>query len=303
MTVRRPSGPIRLVAGVAGGLAVAAGLVACNSSTTTGAGAAASSSASSVGSSSASRAARGARPAASGTIAALAAHDMEVQSPQSGQVTVTFGGRTSFTQTAPTTRSAVVVGACVMATTSTSSTSGSAVPSPSPSPSPSRVTSFVATTVAISTPVNGTCSAAGLGGGGFGPGRSRAPSGGGTPPSGVPSGARPSGGAGRAGVGGFGDRAAGKVSAVDGATVTIAGTQRSAAVSYTVTLAANTVYTRTGPATSAALAVGRCVVAFGTISSSGAVAATRIAVSRPTSTGCGTGFGRGRPGASGGVGG
>jgi hypothetical protein len=199
MTTRIPIGAIRLFAGATVALAAAGTLVACSKTSGSGAAAAANtpapaSSGSSSPSPSGSRAARGIRPAAQGTIAAVAATSMEVQNPQSGQVTVTFGSKTAFTETKTTTKASVVAGTCVAAMAARSASSGSAAPStPAPSASPPpRVTSFTAATVVIAQPVNGTCS------GGFG-----GPNGSGAPgPGGPPSGAFPSGaptGASRAG--------------------------------------------------------------------------------------------------------
>ena len=295
MTTRIPIGAIRLLAGATAALAVAGTLVACSKTTGSGAAAAANTPApasrgSSSPSPSGSRAARGPRPAAQGTIAALAAASMEVQSPQSGQVTVTFGPKTAFTATSATTKFAVVVGTCVAAMAARSPSSGSAAPSsPAPSASPPpRVTSFTAATVTITQPVNGTCNA-GFGG----PNGSGAPGPGGPPSGAFPSGT-PSGGFGR---GGFGDfaRATGKVSAIAASTMTVVGNTRTGSITYTVTVDPSTMYTTTGRGTAASLAVGKCVIAFGSTNSAGAVAATRIAVSPASSSGCTTaGFGRGR---------
>lgn len=296
MTTRIPISAIRLFAGATAALAVAGTLVACSSSKTSGSGAAATSqpapasSGSSSSSSSGARPARGVRPAAQGTIAALAATSMEVQSPQSGQVTVTFGPKTAFTKTTAAAKASVVVGTCVAAMAARSQSSGSAAPStPAPSASPpARVTSFTAATVVITRPANGTCN------GGFGGLNGSAA------PSGAPSGAfprgAPSGGFGRGGFGGFAARATGKVTAVTASTMTVVGSTRSGAITYTVSVDPSTMYTATGSGTSASLAVGKCVIAFGSTDSTGAVAATRIAVSPASSSGCTVGFGRGRPG-------
>ncbi|HVD88872.1 MAG TPA: DUF5666 domain-containing protein [Jatrophihabitantaceae bacterium] len=296
MTTRIPISAIRLFAGATAALAVAGTLVACSSSKTSGSGAAATSqpapasSGSSSSSSSGARPARGVRPAAQGTIAALAATSMEVQSPQSGQVTVTFGPKTAFTQTSAAAKASVVVGTCVAAVAARSQSSGSAAPStPAPSASPpARVTSFTAATVVITQRANGTCN------GGFGGlNGSAAPSG--APSGAFPSGA-PSGGFGRGGFGGFAARATGKVTAVTASTMTVVGSTRSGPITYTVSVDPSTMYTATGSGTSASLAVGQCVIAFGPTDSTGAVAATRIAVSPASSSGCTVGFGRGRPG-------
>jgi hypothetical protein len=298
MTTRIPISAIRLFAGATAALAVAGTLVACSSSKTSGSGAAATSqpapasSGSSSSSWSGARPARGVRPAAQGTIAALAVTSMEVQSPQSGQVTVTFGPKTAFTQTTAAAKASVVVGTCVAAMAARSQSSGSAAPStPAPSASPpARATSFTAATVVITRPANGTCN------GGFGGlNGSAAPSG--APSGAFPSGA-PSGGFGRGGFGGFAARATGKVTAVTTSTMTVVGSTRSGPITYTVSVDPSTMYTATGSGTSASLAVGKCVIAFGSTDSTGAVAATRIAVSPASSSGCTVGFGRGRPGAA-----
>ena len=206
MTTRIPIGAIRLLAGATAALAVAGTLVACSSSKTSGSGAAASgaqpapaSSGSSSSSSSGARAARGLRPAAQGTIAALAATSMEVQSPQSGQVTVAFGPKTAFTATTAAAKS-------VRGRRNMRRRHGCTQPShpdqrrraprprqrarhPGSRASPPRPSS-------ITQPVNGTCNAGfgGLNGSG-------APGPGGPPSGAFPSGT-PSGGFGR---GGFGD--------------------------------------------------------------------------------------------------
>lgn len=296
MTTRIPISAIRLFAGATVALAVAGTLVACSSSKTSGSGAAATSqpapasSGSSSSSSSGARPARGVRPAAQGTIAALAATSMEVQSPQSGQVTVAFGPKTAFTQTTAAAKASVVVGTCVAAMAARSQSSGSAAPStPEPSASrPARVTSFTAATVVITRPAYGMCN------GGFGGlNGSAAPSG--APSGAFPSGA-PSGGFGRGGFGGFAARATGKVTAVTASTMSVVGSTRSGTITYTVSVNPSTMYTATGSGTSASLGVGKCVIAFGSTDSTGAVAATRIAVSPASSSGCTVGFGRGRPG-------
>lgn len=299
MTTRIPSSAIRLFAGATAALAVAGTLVACSSAKTSGSGAAATSqpapasSGSTSSSSSGARPARGVRPAAQGAVAALAATSMEVQSPQSGQVTVTFGPKTAFTQTTAAAKASVVVGTCVAAMAARSQSSGSAAPStPAPSASrPAPVTSFTAATVAITRPASGTCN------GGFGGlSGSAAPSG--APSGAFPSGA-PSGGFGRGGFGGSGGfavRATGKVTAVTASTMTVVGSTRSGPITYTVSVDPSTMYTAIGSGTSASLAVGKCIIAFGSTDSTGAVAATRIAVSPASSSGCTVGFGRGRPG-------
>lgn len=224
-------------------------------------------------------------PAAYGLAAAITGDTIEVQDPATGQVSVIFSAKTLFTQSQKAVLSAIRIGDCVTAVGATATTSASASPS-----APS--TSFTATTLTVSPSANGTCTAGpGGGGGGFGGfGGGRAS--GSVRPSGAPSG----------GTAGnrvrIGDFATGTVTAVSGSTVTIRTIARGSqqASTDTVTTTSTTTVTRTARVTSAALKVGECVSANGTTSSSGAVTATRIALSTAGPNGCTVGFGR-RPGA------
>ncbi|MGI8664768.1 MAG: hypothetical protein ACR2N4_01845 [Jatrophihabitans sp.] len=242
---------------------------------------------------------RGAAPAAFGLAAAISGNSVEVQDPTTGQVTVTFGTSTAFSQTRTVTAAAVSVGACVTAISQRTGTSASPAPSAGGGGA-ARPTSFTAASVQISPAVNGSCPVAGFGGGRTGgtrPSGSGLPSGSGQPST-APTGTRPSGAAGGFG-GGFGGVADGKVSQLSGTTmqVQVAGRNGQAATTDTVTLTSSTTYTETGTATSAALKVGECVTATGKADSTGAVAATRIALSTAGPNGCSSGFGR-RPQAS-----
>ncbi|MDT4937586.1 MAG: hypothetical protein QOG80_1257, partial [Pseudonocardiales bacterium] len=129
------------------------------------------------------------RPGAAGQIAAITGTTMQVQSQQAGQVGVSWTASTTFSHPVTTTLSAIKAGDCVVATAPTGSSS----------------TSFTATALSVTTPVNGQC-----GGGAGGPGGQR------------PTGQRPSG----APSGGFGQRtgafATGTVSSVSGSTLVIA---------------------------------------------------------------------------------
>jgi hypothetical protein len=238
----------------------------------------------------------GGAPGASGLIAAIDGNTLQVQSQQLGQVAVTVSAATTYTQTVATTLSAVKAGVCVTAVApqSSSSATPSAAPSSAPSGSQTRPTSITAGTVSISTPTNGTC--------GFG-GRQRTGGGSGFPtnrPSGFPTG-RPSGGFG--GNRGFGQVLSGLVTAVSGSTISVKenqftpGSSTTATVDGTVTVTSSTKYTTVAPATKAALKVGKCATAIGAADSTGAVKATRVAISTPSSTGCTSGFGFGRGGA------
>lgn len=87
------------------------------------------------------KAARG--PAASGTIAQLAASSMQVQNASSGEVTVNFSGSTTFTDRVSATLADVSTGSCVVVT-------GTGTP-------------VAAKSVEISVAGNGTCAAGGGG--------------------------------------------------------------------------------------------------------------------------------------------
>ena len=247
---------------------------------------------------------------ATGSVAALSASSMEVQSESSGQTTVNWTGTTSFSKTVTESVGSVAVGDCVTATGTASKKSK---------------TTVAARSLTVTMPGStGTCTggAARFGGGGNG-----------TPPSGF---------AGRAGGGGFAfgggeaggtrpsfpsgagpnnfrrtlanlDIASGKVTAVTGSTLTVSGISlsggtfgrfnRSSATSKTkkptppktqtlkVTTSGSTTVNATQSAAATDLAVGDCVSAFGPAATNGSVTATTV---RITSTGGGTctgGFG------------
>ena len=272
---------VRLVPPVRGALVLAAGLLLAGAGLAGCAGGKSAGPAAAAQTSAAGPRSQGlAGPAAFGVLAEIDGHVLQVQNPTSGQVSVSYSTGTTFSQTKQVTVAALKVGDCVTAVGQR--TSGS----PSSSGGASRPTSFPAASVEISAPVNGSCGFAGRGGrpGGFPSGR----------PSGFPSG-RPSGG-----FGGFGDFATGTVSTLDAGSMTVRTPARGqqASSTVTVTLTGSTSYTETVSATAAALRVGECVSATGQTGSTGAVAASRIALSPAGPTGCSTGgFGR-RPGAN-----
>jgi hypothetical protein len=209
-------------------------------------------------------------PGVVGTAAAVSGSSMEVQNPTNGQVTVTFTTATAISDMVAATATDVTVGNCV-AVVGQPSTSGSAT---------GPVT---ATTVTISTPVNGNCGAtAGFGatGGGLGSFSPRPRS---------SSSPRPSG-PGRS----FG-RANGKVSSLSASGFVVQARTRTAGAdtSITVTTTAATKYLKVVTARKSALKVGECITAVGTANSTGAVAARTIRISQPGGSGCVTGFGRG----------
>ena len=227
-------------------------------------------------------------PAASGLLAEIDGHVLQVQNQSTGQVSVSYSTGTTFSQTEQVTAAALRLGDCV---TAVGQRNQSASPAPSSSAA-DRPTNFPAASVQISAPVNGSCGFDGTAGRGVRPtGR----------PSGFPSGRPSNFPSGRPGGGfGFGDFATGTVSALGTGSMTVhtAARGQQAGGTVTVLLTAGTSYTETLPATAAALRVGECVSATGKADSTGAVAATRIAVSPAGPAGCGIGgFGR-RPGAT-----
>jgi hypothetical protein len=249
---------------------------------------------------------------ASGSVASVSGSTMEVQST-SDQTSVSWTAATTFSETATETISDVAVGDCLTVTGT---------------PAKKSKTTIAARSVAISKPsTSGACTAgsrAGAGFGGAGGGQGRFGAGGtgsgssGTPPRGSFPG-RGSGGGGAGGRPSFAGGAnfavaTGKVTAVKGSTLSVSGTllnqlfNRAAkkptskttkkpgalkTQNLKVTTGKSTTLSETVSATSAAVAVGECVSAFGKPSSTGAVAATTV---RITSTGgktCSSGFGGG----------
>jgi hypothetical protein len=217
-------------------------------------------------------------PGAFGTAAAVSATSLEVQSRQSGQVTVKFTSATKFTNTIKASLADVKVGDCVTVTAA----SGGA-----------QATKLTARTVGISAATSSGCTVAGGFGGGAG-GGFRGGASGAPRPSRQP---RPSGA--QRPTGNFG-RAFGSVSAVSQTGFTVKGVARGStpAVTTAVTVDTSTTYTETAGSTSHVLAVGDCVAALGASDDTGAVTAKSISVSKPGSSGCTT-FG----GAGGGAGG
>jgi hypothetical protein len=240
-------------------------------------------------------------PGASGKVAAISGKTLQVQSQQTGQVAVTYTAKTKFTESVKTTAATVRVGSCV-------SVRSSAVAGTTPKASDP----VTAASVMLSQPVNGACE---LRGGGFGGGGFNRTGNGGTRPSGAPSGAPGAGGGQGAAGRGFGGAlpVSGKVTAVDGSTITVAavsfrggraaGTGGTASpnptpspTSVEVTTTAATTYTKTVSATAKALAVGQCVTAIGSANDTGAITATTIASQPPVNGECGGGFGARRTG-------
>lgn len=252
----------------------------------------------------------------SGEIAAVSDGVLQVQDSDS-QTAVSYTSDTTITQQVSAALSDVASGVCI------TGMGGDDDSSPLAS-------------VTITQPVDGECSfgpggGAGAPGGGSGaPGGGADAAGGGTPPSDgqmpePPSGSsesssqgssQSSSGSASKGApggssdgapegmpeGGFGGFASGKVTAVNGSTITIdAVSMDGETSSKDVTVDDSTVFTKTEDATSDALAVGKCVVAMGDYSGE-QYAATSLAVSDAGEDGCSAGFGGG-PGRGGNPGG
>lgn len=231
-------------------------------------------------------------PAAYGLAAAINGHTIEVQDPATGQVSVVYTSKTTFSQARTTSAASIVAGECVTASAPTTATGAASGSSASAAPTPGgQPTAFTATSVVVTPAVNGAC------GGGFSGGFGGNRPSGAARPSGAPSGNR-------TGASRFGDLASGKVLSVAGGTVTVQATNRGTGTNTTDTITTTTAtkVTVTVAATAAALKVGECVTATGSANSIGVVTATRIALSTPGATGCTVGFGRGFGGGSTGAG-
>jgi uncharacterized protein DUF5666 len=240
-------------------------------------------------------------------VAAISGTSMEVQNPQTGQVTVSWTPTTTFSQTVTVSSSSVATGDCVTVTGSSSKGT------------------ITARSVSISQPSAGKCTQGP--GGRFGAERPAGSGAGFTSPTGgfrPPSGSTGNGARRFPGLGNIAF-ASGQVAAVSLTSLTVSGfssaslpkattkpanNQKSAKTTKTarpvalktttvkIKLAASTTYTETQASAASTLAVGDCVTAFGSSSSTGAVTATTV---RITSTGgqtCSPGFGRFRGGST-----
>ncbi len=270
---------------------------------------------------------------ATGSVAALNASSMEVQNPTSGQTTVSWTSTTQFSKTVSEAVSSLSSGDCVSVTGTQSKKSK---------------TSIAARSISVSTPAaGGACtgpgaratigSAAGGAAGGF-----QFRGGGGGSGFGRAGGTRPSFPGGGSGASNFRKQlaslafASGKVTAVNGSTVTVSGinvspgsfprrTSKSGSNSskstktptppktqtLKITTSSSTTLNATQSAAASDLAVGDCVSAFGPAASTGAVTATTVRISMPSGGSCTGGLGRfaggggfgGGPGGPGGTGG
>ncbi len=265
------------------GAALALGLGACGSAT----GSAAAAGSTATGSGSGAPAARGGGfdgggqlPGASGLIAAVSGTTLQVQD-STQQTAVTYTSSTRITDQVRTTAAALKVGDCVTARPARSSATAT-----------TRPTTIEAATVQVIPSTNGSCVFGGNGVAGNRPVRV---------PTGIPtpSGTRTFGG--NRTFGGFG--AYGTVASLGSGSFTMAESTRPSSTgssppprTIVVTYAATTVFETTRPVTAAAIKVGECARALGTMDDTGAIAATSLALSPATNGSCRTGFG-GRRGA------
>lgn len=209
-----------------------------------------------------------------GLIAAVSGTTMQVQADV--QTAVSWTDATTVSRQVTSDLSAVTVGSCVVAMVDDATADTPA-----------------ATSVAVSEPVDGRCSAAGFGGGGMPPGMSGG-DGSGLPsdfptdmpsgfPTDMPSGAVPGGGASGAPGGGFGGAiVAGSVTAVDAGSVTVE--QESG--STTVSVGADATVTATRSADATAIAVGLCVSVRGETDDRGGMTATALTLSDSVDGAC-----------------
>lgn len=214
-----------------------------------------------------------------GLIADVSGKTLQVQGTDA-QTTVTYTSKTTFTEQATVSLTAIKAGSCVSVQSATAA---------------SGATTVTATSVSVSAAVNGACT------GGMGGARgSGAPSG---MPSGAPSGAPQNGapsGAPQNGQTPNGTNAnrvrpvSGKVASVSGSSFTVASTAFGDTTSqtYTVKTTSTTTVTQQKATTSAAVKTGKCATAAGKADSTGAVTATTISLRAAVNGVCSTGFGR-----------
>ena len=250
---------------------------------------------------------------ATGSVAALSASSMEVQNPSSGQTTVSWTSTTTFSKSVTETVSSVSVGDCVTATGSASKKSKTTLSARS-----------ISLSVANSSGTCGTTGGAGnfrvgdgFGGppaGGF---QFRGGSGGGprTFPEGGPRNLPGGGAAGsnfRKQLADL-DIASGKVTAVNGSTLTISGISFSPGgfaapgnssnktkkptkpktETLKITTTNSTPVNTSQSLTSSDLAVGDCVSAFGPAATNGSVTATTVRITSTGGASCTNRFGGG----------
>jgi len=183
-----------------------------------------------------------------------------ILSGANGDSTVTFTPTTPITQTSTGTLADITAGNCITAT-GTKGGDGT----------------VTASTVILSSPVNGSCTNTGFGGGGTfspRPGASFSPR---------PSFSPPAQAAGFTAV-------RGQVKSVTGTSVTLT---ESTGTSTTIDVPTTVKVTTSSVVTAAALQTGECVTALGPKDSSGTVAASALTISPMGANGCTAGFGGG----------
>jgi hypothetical protein len=236
---------------------------------------------------------------ASGSVAALNGTSMEVQNPSSGQTTVNWTSTTLFSKTVSESVSAITVGDCVTATGTVSKKSK---------------TTVAARDITVSTPNStGACGGTSLNGRNSSDGGTSA----GGPPAGGPEFRTGSGGANlpKGAPSGHLPRqlaslsiASGKVTAVNGSTITVSGISVSPGSlprstkdktkkpttpkvqTLKVTTTNSTPVSATQTAASTDLAVGDCVSAFGPAATNGAVTASTVHIISTGGGNCRGGF-------------
>lgn len=224
----------------------------------------------------------------SGTIAVVKDGLLQVQDSES-QTAVSYTADTAITQQVEGALADISVGVCIMGMGG--GESGEAL-----------------TTVTITQPVDGECTL-GFGGGMPGGGRGGEMPEGFEPPADgempeVPEGFEPPADGQmpemtEGGAGGFGGFSSGKVTAVNGSTITIETVSMDGGTgSEDVAVDESTAFLKTEDATSDALVVGACVVAVGEYEGE-QYAAASLAVSESGEEGCSAGFGGGFPGRGG----
>lgn len=234
-------------------------------------------------------------PFAAGTVAALTSSSMEVQSPQSGQTTVSWTTTTAFTRTVTVAVGAVVAGDCVTVSGTTAKKE------------------LTAQTVSVeAAPAGGKCTGG------------RAAGGGATAGSHFPANRRPPTGTFPRGPGAKGGAfsrrpadvgfASGKVTSVSATQLVLSGFSstglkppaarqghgakkksartpvRPKTTTVRVRLTSSTTVEETQPAAPGDLAVGDCVTAAGSSDSTGAIAATSVHMAPAGPNGCTGGF-------------
>jgi hypothetical protein len=178
-----------------------------------------------------------------------------ILSNSNGDATVTYAPTTTITQTGTGTLADITAGTCLTAS-GTKNAAGT----------------LTAASVTLSAPAKGSCTVAGIGGGGRG--GTFTPRPGFTPP---------------AQTSGF-SVARGQVKTVSGTSVTL--TQASG-VTTTIDVPTTVKVTMATVVTPTALQTGQCLTAIGTKASSGAVSARALTITPPGANGCTAGFGGG----------